>query len=165
MKNSTVLKSIIFVFIPSLVLGQMMAEIDEDVTTDFGIYHPYPAVFSPNVPAFTVAADFSNVVNFEQFSQGFTKGESELLQPSWSGRVSFWLPLPNHRGFSMCFTDLEDWARASCMEFPLHALSSGSLNGEAWRPEWLYSVLVRGPLYLIGSSKVYWKPEALRLHS
>ena len=80
MRNSKIFKSIVFIFIPALLLGQMMAEIDEDVTTNFGIYRPYPAVFSSNVPAFAVTADFSNVVNFEHFSQGFTKGESELLQ-------------------------------------------------------------------------------------
>ncbi len=44
--------------------SQMMADITEDVQTDFGTYHPYPAVFTPSVPLFTVASDFNNVENF-----------------------------------------------------------------------------------------------------
>ena len=70
---------IAFIFIPSFLLGQMMAEIGEDVTTDFGIYRPYPALFSPAVPMFSVVSDFSNVVNFETFNQEFTKTDLDLL--------------------------------------------------------------------------------------
>ncbi len=40
---------------------QMIAEITEDITTGFGTYHPYPAVFHPELPAFHVEPDFSNV--------------------------------------------------------------------------------------------------------
>jgi hypothetical protein len=30
--------------------AEMIASITQDVLTDFGTYHPYPATFVPNVP-------------------------------------------------------------------------------------------------------------------
>lgn len=39
----------------------MIAEITDEVHTSFGTYYPYTAVFTPNVPLFTVEPDFSNV--------------------------------------------------------------------------------------------------------
>jgi len=79
MKGQNVLLMIVIFLIPSLGMGQMIAEIGEDVTTDFGSYRPYPAVFSPQVPTFTVEADFGNVANFERFRHLFTKTDLDLL--------------------------------------------------------------------------------------
>ncbi|MEJ2635416.1 MAG: DUF3160 domain-containing protein [Calditrichia bacterium] len=84
MKKSKIYLSIIFVtfcgaFICS-AYAQMMADITEDVSTDFGTYHPYATDFTPRVPAFTVASDFSNVINFQQMSDLFSPRDKALLQ-------------------------------------------------------------------------------------
>ena len=63
------------------VNAQMIANITEDVSTDFGVYHPYAAHFTPMVPTFTVASDFSNVINYQDMSLIFNpKDDSLLLQ-------------------------------------------------------------------------------------
>ncbi|MDZ7291691.1 MAG: DUF3160 domain-containing protein [candidate division KSB1 bacterium] len=62
----------------SEVKSQMLAQITEAVETDFGWYHPYAATFVPNVPAFSVKPDFSNVVNFSN-QWGFSATDSTLL--------------------------------------------------------------------------------------
>lgn len=76
-------KLIIFLIISSAFIcsahAQMIADITADVTTDFGTYHPYPAHFTPVVPAFTVAPDFSNVKNFDDMSWFFNPKDSILL--------------------------------------------------------------------------------------
>jgi hypothetical protein len=46
----------------------MIAEITDEVNTSFGTYHPYAAVFTPNVPSFTVEPDFSNVYRMTSLS-------------------------------------------------------------------------------------------------
>jgi hypothetical protein len=58
---------------------QMIANITEDVSTDFGTYHPYAANFTPMVPAFTVASDFSNVINYQEMSWLFNSTDESLL--------------------------------------------------------------------------------------
>ena len=60
------------------VRSQMIADISEPVETDFGTYRPYPAVFTPNVPSFTIEQDFSNIENFSNF-YGFTPTDLTLL--------------------------------------------------------------------------------------
>ena len=60
--------------------AQMMATISENVSTDFAIYHPYAANFTPIVPTFTVASDFSNVSNYQEMSYLFNSKEEDLLQ-------------------------------------------------------------------------------------
>jgi len=60
------------------VRSQMIADISEPVETDFGTYRPYPAVFTPNVPSFTIEQDFSNIDNFSNF-YGFTQTDLTLL--------------------------------------------------------------------------------------
>ena len=79
MKNKTVLIIIGLYVLPGLLLGQMMADITEDVQTDFGIYRSYPVTFNPNVSAFSVAADFSNVENYQNLSYLFTETDEDLL--------------------------------------------------------------------------------------
>ena len=56
----------------------MIVNISDDIQTDFGTYHPYPANFTPNVPLFTVEPDFSNVENFSKI-YGFSATDSALL--------------------------------------------------------------------------------------
>jgi len=61
------------------IQSQMIADITNDVQTDFGIYHPYPAVFSPSVSGLSVNSDFSNVSNFSQLGELLTGRDSTLL--------------------------------------------------------------------------------------
>jgi hypothetical protein len=84
MKNSKIYLSVLLAvtygaFIYS-VNAQMIATITEDVSTDFGTYHPYAANFTPMVPAFTVASDFSNVSNYQEMSYLFNSKDESLLQ-------------------------------------------------------------------------------------
>jgi len=59
--------------------SQMIATITEDVETNFGTYHPIHVNFNPNVPAFIVQPDFSNVANFSQFEWMINSVDSALL--------------------------------------------------------------------------------------
>ena len=59
--------------------SQMIATITEAVETNFGIYHPIPVNFNPQVPNFIVEPDFSNVVNFSQFELWIEPVDSSLL--------------------------------------------------------------------------------------
>ncbi|UCE17332.1 MAG: DUF3160 domain-containing protein [Gemmatimonadota bacterium] len=61
----------------SVGLTQMIADITEDVETEFGTYHPYLVEIVPDAAQYTVEPDFSNVVNFSDF--GFTEAEESLL--------------------------------------------------------------------------------------
>jgi len=70
---------IIFSIIPAFLFGQMIANITEDVQTDFGTYHPYSVIYSPNVSEFSLQPDFSNVVNFSDFHSWFSQYDSLLL--------------------------------------------------------------------------------------
>jgi len=58
--------------------SQMIANITNEVQTDFGTYRPYSANFTPDVPMFAVEPDFSNVENFSQID-GFSSADSALL--------------------------------------------------------------------------------------
>jgi len=66
-------------FVTTGGFGQMIAGISSDLTTDFGLYHPYPAVFNPQVPNFTVESDFRNVENTAQF-EDLNSADSALLR-------------------------------------------------------------------------------------
>jgi len=59
--------------------SQMIANITEDVETNFGIYHPISVNFNPQVPNFTVEPDFSNVTNFYRFEWMINSVDSSLL--------------------------------------------------------------------------------------
>jgi len=82
MKSTTIFFSILpLLFVlgySTPVSSQMIADISEPVETDFGTYRPYPAVFTPNVPSFTIEQDFSNIENFSEFG-GFTQTDLTLL--------------------------------------------------------------------------------------
>ena len=60
--------------------AQMIANITENVPTDFGTYHPYAANFTPMVLSFTVASDFSNVSNYQEMSGLFNPKDEDLLR-------------------------------------------------------------------------------------
>ncbi len=57
--------------------GQMIADITQDVHTEFGVYHPYLVEVEPSVEPYTIDPDFGNVVNYGDFS--FTEVEDSLL--------------------------------------------------------------------------------------
>jgi hypothetical protein len=59
--------------------SDMLAEITEDVTTDFGVYHPVLVNFTPAVPEFTPNTDFGNVTNYDKFRSEYREGEREAL--------------------------------------------------------------------------------------
>ncbi len=56
--------------------AQMLADIGMDVSTSFGTYHPYPAVFTPKAPTPQVKSDFSNV---QYLPPGISPVDSALL--------------------------------------------------------------------------------------
>ncbi|PIS28886.1 MAG: hypothetical protein COT43_05315 [Candidatus Marinimicrobia bacterium CG08_land_8_20_14_0_20_45_22] len=60
--------------------SQMIAEISTDIETEFGTYHPYPVNVKPAVETYSVAADFSNVSNFQSLSSIFSQQDLPLLQ-------------------------------------------------------------------------------------
>ncbi len=74
---STLICAIVF-FVSAIGHVQMIAEITEDVETDFGTYHPYLVDVTPQVAQYTVAPDFSNVVNFDQFE--FSEADLDILR-------------------------------------------------------------------------------------
>ena len=59
------------------VAAQMIADITEDVETEFGTYHPYLVDVEPCVEPYTIEPDFSNVVNFNDFT--FSDADKALL--------------------------------------------------------------------------------------
>ena len=61
--------------------SQMIADITEDVETEFGTYQPYPVEIVPDAEPYAVEPDFSNVVNFSDFS--FTAVEESLLAENY----------------------------------------------------------------------------------
>ena len=72
--------SILLIFIKGTIntFGGTIATINSDVETEFGTYRPYSAIFTPNVPEFTVESDFRNVENFSSI-EGLTANDSTLL--------------------------------------------------------------------------------------
>lgn len=55
----------------------MIADITEDIKTEFGTYHPYLVEVTPSCSLYTIQPGFTNVVNFEEFS--FSPKEESLL--------------------------------------------------------------------------------------
>ncbi len=70
----------IILFAVTTTHSQMLATITEDVTTEFGTYHPIPVDFTAQVPAFTFKPDFGDVNNFNQVSWNFNGMDSALLR-------------------------------------------------------------------------------------
>ncbi|NQT96357.1 MAG: hypothetical protein HQ562_01315, partial [Candidatus Marinimicrobia bacterium] len=57
--------------------AQMLADITGDVDTEFGAYQPYLVSVTPSLTPYTVAADFSNVSNYTDFT--FSAADDSLL--------------------------------------------------------------------------------------
>ncbi|MBC8400277.1 MAG: DUF3160 domain-containing protein [Candidatus Marinimicrobia bacterium] len=57
--------------------AQMLADITGDVDTEFGTYQPYLVSITPSLTPYTVAPDFSNVSNYNDFN--FTAADDSLL--------------------------------------------------------------------------------------
>ena len=63
--------------------AQMIADIRQDVQTEFGVYHPYVVTITPQAEPYEVAPDFSNVKNFSALNEFYQFSETErslLLQ-------------------------------------------------------------------------------------
>lgn len=83
----------------------MIAMIAGDVQTEFGTYHPIPVQFTPAVPTFVVAPDFSNICNFNDMNRTFTARDSMLLLTNhftvkWSA-IDFWVCGSPEKGGAM----------------------------------------------------------------
>jgi len=78
-----------------------LPEIESAVTTEFGVYEPVAVDVSPALGELSVAADFSNVAFFENFSSSFDNQALEIL-----GRNHF-VAVPG--GFKQIH-DLYNWA-------------------------------------------------------
>lgn len=61
--------------------GDMLAEITEPVTTDFGIYYPNPVTITASAWQYEVDPGFSNVINFNDFN--FNDAEKKLLRDNY----------------------------------------------------------------------------------
>jgi hypothetical protein len=70
-----------FVLYSTLLAQGMIADITEDVETEFGTYHPYLVEIVPDAEQYTVEPDFSNVVNFSEFD--FNDTEKSLLASNY----------------------------------------------------------------------------------
>ncbi|MDZ7261245.1 MAG: DUF3160 domain-containing protein [candidate division KSB1 bacterium] len=85
MKRTLPMASLIILALHLIFSGtlqaQMIADIQQDVPTEFGVYHPYLVTITPNAAPYTVAPDFSNVVNFSDFH--FTEAEKSLLAQNY----------------------------------------------------------------------------------
>ncbi len=80
MKIKFVSTLILCLILSAAAQNQMLATITDDVSTPFGIYHPVDVQFTPAIPAYTVESDFSNVDNFDHFSNDFNETQLELLR-------------------------------------------------------------------------------------
>lgn len=58
---------------------EMIKDITEPVTTDFGVYNPVTAEFIPQAIPYTVNSDFSNVANYLKFEDQFSEMGEFLL--------------------------------------------------------------------------------------
>ena len=58
--------------------SQMITDITTDIETEFGTYHPYLVEITPQAAQYTVAPDFSNVVNFNEFE--FSEADRDILK-------------------------------------------------------------------------------------
>ncbi len=74
MKNLYILICILF---SSPSWASMIADITEDIETEFGTYHPYTVNVTPVCTTYTIEPGFTNVVNIDSFS--FTSVEESLM--------------------------------------------------------------------------------------
>ncbi len=89
------MKSLLLLFLVIFAVqasSQMIADITEDVETEFGTYHPYLVDVQPSIPPYSIEADFSNVINYNDFD--FTADdESYLLQNAFCVAPSSYLEM------------------------------------------------------------------------
>lgn len=69
---------IMFLRPPSALALDMLADITTNTVTEFGTYQPLLVTVTPSAAGYTIAPDFSNVVNFNQFT--FTDAQKNLLR-------------------------------------------------------------------------------------
>ncbi|MEJ2355260.1 MAG: DUF3160 domain-containing protein, partial [candidate division WOR-3 bacterium] len=74
MKNLYILACILFCVHGS---ASMIADITEDIETEFGTYRPYTVNITPSCSLYAIESGFTNVMNFDSFS--FTGVEESLL--------------------------------------------------------------------------------------
>jgi len=74
MKNLYILAYLMFSFNGS---ASMIADITEDIETEFGTYHPYTVNVTPSCAPYIIESGFTNVMNFDSFS--FTSVAKSLL--------------------------------------------------------------------------------------
>ena len=67
----------------NLLAQHMIADITEDVETEFGTYHPYPVDVVPSAGPYVVEQDFSNVSNFDDFESIFSDADKDLLAQNY----------------------------------------------------------------------------------
>ena len=72
--------------------AQMIADITEDVETEFGTYHPYIVEITPQANSYTIEAGFANVVNFADFSFSAVE-ESLLFRNAFTARPSGYMEI------------------------------------------------------------------------
>jgi hypothetical protein len=75
----TALFSVSVIVFFSVAHGQI-ANITNDVKTEFGLYHPYLVVCTPAVATYTFSSDFSDVAGFSELSSTFTEADKSLLR-------------------------------------------------------------------------------------
>jgi hypothetical protein len=85
----TALVVVSLLFYAELAKGQI-ATITKDVTTEFGVYHPYLVTVSPAVATYTVNSDFRDVTNFAKQSGPLTEADKRLLE------VNHFVAKPSH---------------------------------------------------------------------
>ena len=72
---------LLFCFSTTYAQDNMIAEIKNDISTDFGIYHPYTVSIIPNSSSYFLEPDLSNVINHEDFN--FNEDEKALLASNY----------------------------------------------------------------------------------
>jgi hypothetical protein len=62
---------------------QTIADITNDVETDFGTYHPYLVTITPAASTYSVNSNFDNVSNFQDLSAIFSESDLNLLRNNY----------------------------------------------------------------------------------
>jgi hypothetical protein len=78
----TFIRIVYFIIISTCwqIRAQMLADITSDVITDFATFHPCMASFTPQIPPYSLAENFSNVCNFDRFQSDFDAYDLDLLR-------------------------------------------------------------------------------------
>ena len=78
----------VFIFLSIYHFGvnvhpQTIADITNDVETDFGTYHPYLVTITPAASTYSVNSDFDNVSNFQDLSAIFSEADLNFLRNNY----------------------------------------------------------------------------------